>query len=313
MPENLYRRVALKQFVENGELLIDIPRTHDIESIKIVVDGTLTISVAAATSVPVESPTQLIRRADFTANGKDVLHSAGFTELSLGNYARKFINLNTKPGTTVAAHPVRLVGFMDRVNFDGPRPKDTAFQAYLTNLLQLRLLLGSHNDIIVKGGATLAFTGNVEVWVYSINETQDKGEARFVKKITEQSEQFTGANSALSFDLPRGNYIRSLIIHVEDNDVPDDTLVNSIEYNINGTDVRLSATWEDLRDLNKGFKLIQSMPPGFAVVDSSPDGKLSNLYNLVNADESKLLLDVNAPAGTGRVTVTIEEIIFPGG
>lgn len=311
--ENLYRRVALINFSENGEHLVDIPRVQDINSIMVRVKGNLVISAAAATSVPSESPAGILKSVSFAANGKDVLDQIGFKEASLGNYARKFINHNTKPGATVATHPFEAVAYLDRDHVDGIRPKDSAFQAYLTNLLQLRIVTGQASDIVVKGGATLALSGVViEVYVDSTNElSQDKGEAKFVKKVTSQSVKFTGANSNYRFRLPTSNHIRHVVLHVTDDDEPTNTLVDDIELVIDGVDVRHKAGFEATRLKNMKVKDLDSMPDGFAVIDSTPAGKLSNCYDLTDADLAEVVLDLQAPTGTGKVEMVTTEFIFP--
>ncbi len=311
--ESLYRRVAQINLVENSEHLVDIPRVQDMESIMVRVSGDLLISSNAATSVPAESPTQLIKSLAFVANGKDVLDQVGFTEASVANYGRKFINLNTKPGTTVATHPIEAVAFLDRNNVDGPRPKDSAFQAYNTNLLQLRIVTGQASDIVVKGSATLALSNVViEVFVASINEVGgDRNEAKFVKKRTSQSVIFTGANSNYRFRLPTYNHIRSLTIHATDDGEPSNDLVQDIEVAIDGVDVRHSASWQATRVKNLGDKELSSMPDGVAVVDASPTGKLSNCYDLSASDLAECVLNLAAPSGSGKVELVVEEFIFP--
>lgn len=312
--EKLFRRIAQVNFSENSEFLIDIPRVQDINSIQVRVGGNLVIATAAATALPAESPTGIIKSVSFVANGKDVLHQTGFAEASLGNYARKFINRNTQPGLTVATHPFRALAYLDRDNIDGPRPKDSAFQAYNTNLLQLRIVTGAASDIVTPAGTTVLSLTNtlIEVLIDSTNEVGgDRNEVKFVKKVTSQSVKFSGANSNYRFRLPVYNHIRSVTLHATDDGEPSNALVNEIELVIDGVDVRHKSDWEAARDKNLADKSISTMPDGFAVVDASPEGKLSNCYDLTQSDLAECVLDLAAPSGTGKVELIVEEYIFP--
>ncbi|MDH5354843.1 MAG: hypothetical protein OEY09_10410 [Gammaproteobacteria bacterium] len=318
MPEQtLFRSVHLEEFKPGGEIRVDIPRVQDIHTIMVTVEGNLTITVGAATSINEDAPAQLIKRASFNANGKTVLHNSSGVMAMVGNYERKFINTSVKPGTAVATHPVKLVLLLDRINFDGPRPKDSSFQAYLTSLLQLRLSLGDIDDVLVKGGATTAFTGNVEVFVDSSEEVlgsdgkSDKGESKFIRVITEQSETFNAANSRLELEMPVGNNIRDVVLYCTDDGVPNDMLVNNVEFSIDDTDVRSSSSWSALRYKNMGDKELSAMPKGVAVIDSNMKGKLSNCFDVTQATKCRIKADVSAPAGQGELTAMVIEYIFP--
>lgn len=316
--QTLSRRVDSKTFVDNSEITVDIPRVQDINSIEVHVRGDLVIGTAAATALQPESPANLITRFDFVANGKDVLDQISGAMASRGNYSRKFQNLNIAPGLTVATHPVDAVYILDRDMIDGVRPKDSSFQAYLTNLLQLRIVTGDadggESSVLVNPDATttLAFTGVIDVYIDSSDDS-DRGEAKFVKKITRQQQTYTGANSAAEFRLPIGNHIRSIGIRTLDDSVPVNTLLGNMEFAIDGVDVRFSRTYEATRVKNakdKGLSL-SAIPTGHAVIDLAPSGKMSNIADLTNASECKVTLGVNAPSGTGIVELTIEEYIFP--
>lgn len=313
MTENLYRRVDLLKLSENSEHLIDIPKVQDINTLMVRVKGKLKISGAAATSVPVEAPTGILKSIGFVANGKDVLDQIGFPEASLGNYPRKFINHNVKPAKDVGTHEFSAVAYLDRNHIDGIRPKDSAFQAYLTNLLQLRITTGSADDLVVKGGATLELLDTtIEVFVDSTNELgDDRGEAKFVKKVTNQSVNFTGSNSNYRFRLPTSNHIRTCLLHVTDDGVPSNSLVENIEFVVDGVDVRHSSDFMAARLKNMSDKELSSMPDGFAVIDSTPEGKASNMYDLTAADSAELVLSLNTPTGKGKVELVVTEFIFP--
>lgn len=308
----ILRRVARETLIESDEHLIDLPKLHDYRSLLVVLDGTLTVSGGTATSVPADSPCDLIQRVDLIANGKDVIHQSPFVFNVMGNYTRDWSEEKTAPGTSAAAHPVRAVGLIDLFTSDGVRPKDSAFQAYLSQLLQLRLTTGSADDIIVKGATTLAFAGTIDVILDSLLEPQrQQGESKAFKKTVTQSVTVSGANSALPLELPVSNSIRMIRIRATDDGAPTDTLIKTVSFNVDDVDVRTSMDWPELRAINQLDKYGQAPPAGFGVIDALVDGKLSNAYDLSGASKAELIFDVNAPSGTGKIEIVTDEYILP--
>lgn len=324
--QTLSRVVEQKAFVDSSEVSVDIPRVQDINSIKVTVRGTVTIGTDAATGLSNESPAGLISRFDFVANGKDVLDQVSGAKASVGNYARRFASNNVEPGLTVDDHEVRAVYRLDRDIIDGIRPKDSSFQAYLTNLLQLRMVTGEANadttaNVLVQPDATttIAFTGTIDVEVESTLEVSgDAGEPKFVKKTTRQVQNVTGANSNLEFRMPTGNLVRAVHLRCLDDGAPTNDLLTNLEFNVDGVDVRYKGTFDGCRDKNASDKEISigSVPTGHAVIDFcrpvTSGVKLSQAVDLRGASESKLVVENTAPVGTtGTIEVTIEEYIPP--
>lgn len=319
MPARNYRnRIDLRPFVLSQEMLIDVPRVLDLASLMLVIDGSIQITVAA-TSVPWDSPASLIQRVDLVANGKDVLDSIPFNFLVMGNYTRRFTQERTAPGTTVATHPIRAVGIVDRQNWDGFRQKDSLLQAYATGLLQLRVVTGPLTAALVGGTATL-LTTTLETLSSTLDELPkdsagktDAGEPKAVRKRSSQSVAFSAANSNNRIRLPVGNYIRSLTVLAQEGATlaPSDVVVNNVSLSINQVDTRLLTGWKALRSFNRLKVERDTIQTGFAVLDFSERGSLQELVDLRNASVAELVVDHNAPSGAnGRVDVVIDEFIY---
>lgn len=306
------RRVDSRAFVSNGEMLFDMPRVQDYRFIMIELYGTLTVASNNATSVPADSPCDLIDRVDLVANGKDVLAAAPFVFLVMNNYERNFSQEKTAPGTTQTAHPIRAVGFIDLWNSDGLRPKDSAFRAFLTQLFQLRLTTRDEDSIITKGSATLTLAATVDIYVDSFIEVgRDPQEPVAFKKTTFQKQSFTASNSEYPFELPVGNWIRHVAVRATDDGAPDDDLVNALQLRIDDTDVRAKTNWDALRSVNQFDKAGNAPASGFAVIDSTPEGKLTNGFDARGASRVQLVADVATPGGSGLIEVVTTEFILP--
>lgn len=319
MQQNHRRLVEEFTIVENQPKTIDLPKIQDIESIIVEMDAVVTLTGAGA-SVKTFAPAQLIRSFDFIADGKDVLDSVPGSFVFFGNYKRRYAKEITAPANATAiAHTVRAVGFLDRSNINGWRPKDTALQAYNTNLLQLRMVFGLGTDLFVTGGA-LAGTvtsGTVKIYVASADEVtgsdgkSDYNEPKRVVKRTRQQYAFAGANSAFGVQVPVGNHVRLLQVLVTDtaNGNPLETGLNGLIFSIDGVDTRFNMKYKAARSVNAADLNVPigDLPGGFVVIDSSPRGKFSDYYHLQRpVSEAKLTLDVAAAC---TVDIVVEEDI----
>jgi hypothetical protein len=320
MPARNFRnRIDLRPFVLSSEMLIDVPRVLDLASLMLIINGSINITVGA-TSAPWDSPAGLISRIDLVANGKDVLDSLPFNFLVMANYGRRFTQERTAPGITVATHPIRAVGLLDRQHWDGLRAKDSLFQAYATALLQLRVITGPLTNALVGGTATLVGTTTLETLSSTLDELPknaqgqtDAGETKAVRKRSSQSIAFTGANANNRIRLPVGNYVRSVTVLAQEGATlaPSDALVNSLSLAINQVDTRLLGNWLAMRSFNRNKVERDTLQSGFAVVDASERGSLQELFDLRNASVAELVVDHNAPAGAnGRIDIVVDEFIF---
>lgn len=336
--QTLRRLVGTWSLEANSEHTFDIPRIQDIESVVVELDAVVTLSVAG-TAVRAEAPTQLLPSVQFIAGGKDVLDDRKFSEVVFANFKRRFQKSIVQPANATAiAHTVRAVGRLDRINVNGARDKDTSFQAWLTQILQLRVTTGAATDLFTGTPTGVITSGTVKVYVVSRQEldkpkvvdgklvrvqgSSDQGEPKRVVKRTKQSHTYTSANSAYQFFLPVGHACRSITIHSMDNTSggigePSNTNVNGAKLLVNDTDVKMNQTFSMIRDDNAAdYNVDESaMPDGYAVIDSSPNGKFREYFDFRGTPtdpvtRAVLELDLAAPTTEGIVEVTTEEDIY---
>lgn len=311
------RRVASQALAASSETLIEIPKTQDLTTLQLLLTGTLTIGTAVATAVPAESPAGFIQRLDLIANGREVLEQVPGEVIAWGNYGRAWRREITAPGATVATHAFAASYWLDRSMIDGYRPKDSAFQAELANLLQLRVTTGALSELVTPGGSTVLTlaSANLDVYMHTLHEPENQqGEPKAVRKRTTQTITYTSANSNYRLRLPTGNVIRHITIHAKDSGAPSNSLVNSVQLAINGIDIRKSATWAALRSENYARTGVTA-PTGFAVLDSADAGdvsrvKLSTAWDLRAGPLAELVLDL-ATATAGEIEVVIDEFVLP--
>jgi hypothetical protein len=202
---------------ESQVLTFDIPRQLDLESLLLVLSGSINVTVAYA-AVKTQSVYGLVKRVELLANGQTVMEQIGGYELAaltIGQ-ARGIAQSNaafvTAPGVGVAAQSFALRLPIDRSMFDAVRPKDTNLQTRDLATLQLRVTVGQFTDVFT-GAGTGAFTStSATLWASSVQEYPDQAGritvSPYLLKRVQQDVPITASNSNLIVRLPIGNLMR---------------------------------------------------------------------------------------------------------
>jgi len=312
------RRVASVALAEGGQDTIDIPRTADIEAVFVRVFGTIATATGAATSVKNFAPSQLIKRLEFFADGAKTIEEADGRAAVFAAFERG-PGIFTAPGTAVATHNVDAVFRLDRANFDGPRPKDSALHTSpaFISLLQLRMTYSAAilTDLWVPGAATLgAVNLTADVFVAENQEfrTSDNVEERFLRRVSLQELTIDATNSSFAVKLPVGSQLRGVkLVAMDDTGNGSNSVINAVKIR-SGLNVRMDMTFDALRAENRYNYRIPAAEhvAGLAYADLTPDGRLNRLFDLSGASEAELVLDVTKPAGgNGSVIAQIVEYI----
>lgn len=316
------RRV--KQFsitAANHREQVELSRGYDLHSLMIHIYGTIQLTTGA-TSVNALAPAQLLSRVDIQADGNKNFHQTNGLLAMHTNFERKLSRIDTAPSSAaIATHSVDAYFYLDRVNADGPRPKDSALhtQRPFMSLLQANMQFGGLLDLWT-GGSPVLGTVALTCDVYQIEEQEfseaDAGEPRFVRRCSFQDVTVDANNSAQRVQLPVGSLMRGVkLVALDDTGEPTNTMVNSVILR-NKANVRLEIPWNALRADNvRDYGLPNGvLPDGVAFVDAAPGGELTKLFNLEDASEADITLDVTKPAGgDGTIFAEIVEYVPTGG
>jgi len=319
----VFRRVNQFSLDENSAQTYDLPRGFDLNALMIKVSGTIALTTAAA--VKSYAPMHVIDRIDVFADGNKQFDQRQnfFAAVALPDH-KIFSGLDlVAPGSAVTTHTVRAAYLLDRVNADGPRPKDSALHTRLPfmSLLQTRIQMSNAAACFnTSGTAGGTVTENLTTEIF-LDETSefvaaDNFEPRFVKRVSLQKLNITGANTALKVNLPIGSYFRRVNIWALDGsaavpETPSSALINSVKI-YTGLDIRYDMTWTNGRIENaKDYHTsVQSLPTGYLAADLCPNGDLNTLFNLTNVSEAFVEFDVNAPTNTGQIWMQVEEFFW---
>lgn len=310
----LRRRIASRAFVANGVDTFDLFRAYDNMAVIVRVSGTITLSVAA-TSVKNLAPAQLIANMELLSDGSKAIEQTNGRLAAAANFERKGRRRLTPPGAGIATHTVEAYFRLDRANYDGPRPKDSALHTVFPfmSLWQLRITYGTPADCFV-GGTVSASNLTVEVFQDDVQEfvAGDATEGKFIRVQSLQEVIVDANNSNLEIRLPVGGLSRGAkIIALDENGNLSDDVVTNVELRI-GANVRINLPFKALRGINAGdYELAQGDDlVGIAYADMMPDGQLTKAFDARAASEYKLILNVVKPAGgNGKVIVGAVDFI----
>lgn len=315
------RKVASVPIVAGGFATVDLPRGYDYESIFFRISGSLQVT-GAATSVRTEAPCQLVPRIEVIADGKNNLFSAPFWFASLGNVQRPLPEYGARAVTSptsaaIGTYAVEANGVVDFMTVDGQRPKDTNFRTSALSLFQARLTFGQASDCFVGGTVVFSGTPTVDIYTQEMIELPDAN-GQFtsplaMKKVSYQEIALPTTNANQEIRLPAGNLIRSAFIRTEGNTTAGEPQVGTLN-NVTlqaGVDVRMNVTSNQLRAKNNAD--IGQLTAGYYVGDVAMRGQsaisLSELWDVTNQAEPKVILDVTAGTAAKAQIVVTEYIL----
>lgn len=321
------RQIHSANLTENNVYTIDVPRGYDIESLFLHLTGTANVTTAG-TAVRAMAPTQLIKRVELVADGKNTIASVPGWALAK-NFGRSQCGVMTPPtAAAIAAYSIEGLFSLDQALIDGIRPKDSNLRTAGMSLLQLRITTGVMTDLFTgaPAGTMTAFKLAVAT-VETIELADDKGNITkplYLQKRSYQDIALTATNANQQIVLPIGNALRGVQLLATVNGEPSDAVINNIQL-ASGVDVRINlpaatlkrmaATDYEVNGILTNTSAFASSSVGLTGLyqvdlmrNGGQDVKVTDAWDLSKASEAKLVLDVNGGAGY-QVTVVTTEFI----
>lgn len=321
------RRTHQANLTENNVVTLDLPRGYDIESIFLQVTGTANVT-SGGTAVRAMAPTQLIKRVELIADGKNTIASVPGWALVKNIFRGQNGYMLPPTAASAAAYAVEMVGSLDQALIDGIRPKDSNLRTAGMSLLQLRITTGACTDLFTGSpvGTMTAFALNVAT-IETIELPDDKGNMTkplYLQKRSYQDIALPSSNANQQVVLPIGNALRGVAILATINGEPSNAVINNIQL-VSGVDVRVNLPGTMLQRMNSteyepvgilsnttSAAISSVMPTGLYLVDlmrnGNQDVKVTDAWDLSKASEAKLVLDVTGGAGY-QITVVTNEFL----
>jgi hypothetical protein len=321
------RRTHSQALTENNVVTLDMPRGYDIESLFFRVSGVANVTTAGS-AVRALAPTQLIKRIELVADGKNTIASIPGWYLARNQNRSQMGYMLAPTAASIAAYNVELNAVLDQCLIDGIRPKDSNLRTAGMSLLQLRITTGSLTDLFTGSPAGSMTTFNIEVGTAeTIELPDDKGNITkplYLQKRSYQDIAIAATNANQQVVLPIGNALRGVSILATINGEPSNAVINNVTL-ASGVDVRVNLPGPMLQRIN-GMDYepvsilsnttgagVSSIPvTGLYNIDlmrnGNSDVKVTDAWDLSKASEAKLVLDVTGGAGYQLTIVTTEFI-----
>lgn len=260
MPAQIRTQQFVRQitFVPGSVQSIEIPRMADIETLILDFSGTLTYPAGATGTLKSLSAQALIQRIELICDGKiTVLSVPGWFYGSASD--RTFGGSGGETNMTVPAANAAGVWssqmFIDLMQFDGHRPKDSNLRVRNFSIVELKITFGTWSDVFVNpASAPTVFAGTLTVDANLCTEADpETSKPKFMVKRTSQTIDATNSNSNYQINLPSGNAIRSIKFLTHIDGIVTDSIIDHMTVS-NGIDTRVQGTARAFRNRVQGFK-----------------------------------------------------------
>lgn len=310
--QQFIRQVA---FQPGAVVSLEIPRMADIESLMLDFSGTLTYPAGATGALKSLGPQALIQRIELICDGKiTVISAPGWTF----GYAsdRTFEGSGGGATTQMTAPAANAAGtfssqlYVDLMQFDGYRPKDSSLRVRSFSIVELKITFGNWTDCFVNPASVpTVYAGTLTVDGNLCTEADPEAtKPKFVVKRTSQTIDASSSNSSFQLNLPAGNSIRALKFFTHVNGVASDAVLKNVNVS-NGIDTRAQGSAVSFRNRLRGFKTTIT---GFNEIDFARQTRIgvlaSNAWAVPSPSQPVLTLDFNGSAGAKIELVVIEYI-----
>lgn len=301
-------------FVPGGVQTIEIPRMADIETLQLDFSGSFTYPATAAGTLKSLSAQALIQRVELICDGK-------ITVLSTPGWAFGFASDRTFGSsgggiTSMTAPTANANGtwssqfYIDLMQFDGVRPKDSNLRVRSFSIVELKITFGNWVDVFTNGAsAPTVFSGTLTVDANLCTEADpENSKPKFMVKRTSQVIDATNSNSNYQINLPAGNALRSIKFYTHVNGVASIAILDTMNVS-NGLDTRAQGTARAFRNRLQGFK---TSIDGFNEIDFARQTRVgvlaSNAWAVPSPSQPVLTLGFTGQAGA-RIEMVITEYV----
>jgi len=308
MARNLKRRLGAITYAKNEVKSFDLPRNYAYSRLymRLVLD--ISIVTAAATAY-VQGAFKLIKRLEVVANGKDTIWSIDGTALSELTHILSGVSnaASAVPTGTGANQAMNSFVYIPFAMLRAVKPIDTLLNAFKYETLELRVTWGSETDMYSANAANVTVnSGNLTL--HSFESIGNQG--GMINKMFSIEKEVSSSTSEFQMPLPSGNKYRGFLVRAEVDGDPNNSIINSIELK-NGTDVFRKVDWLSLRDINKTDYELESVTTGYAFLDFTPDGYLTESLDSHGMSDLSFYFDVTKQTGINKIAIFPVELLVP--
>lgn len=317
------------EFKSGDRVSVELPRVHPFSKLQLRFKATVEVTGVLGGAKVTDSPATLIKGVDFEVVGgsrsQTIKSISGMDLFKMSQFLfRGGENVNNIVDSVATYN---CYGSYD-LNFRMPDLKklavDSTGRVYDPSLVTLfdptvfdpvRIVVtwGTKSDLwSATTPANFNITSaSIEVVSLDLPELSGLGNKFSFNREQYKETVFTGAESDLRIDLPKGNRIRAIYVQAIDNGVFSNSLINKVRVVVNENIYKVDVGFNQLR--NEAQKLFGlptgiALPDGIAPIVFDEGLDLQGLLDLSKVDSVRLQADVNAPsAGNGRIRLVVQE------
>lgn len=302
-------------YVPGGQTTIELPRMADLETLILGLQGTFTYPAGATGSLKSLGPQALIARIELVCDGKITVISAPGYKFGIAS-PRTFegsggglINTMTPPAAN-AAGTIDTTMYVDCMQFDGVRPKDSNLRIRQFSVVELKITFSNWSECFTNvASAPTVYAVNLFVdGNYCTELDPANSKPSFVNKLSTVIVDATNSNSSYMLNLPAGNMIRSITAYTHVNGVASDSIINNVTV-ANGLDQRIQSSGRALKARVRGYKTPQ---PGHTEIDFARQTRgqvmWSNAWAIGQPAQPILTIDFTGQAGA-KIELVINEYV----
>jgi hypothetical protein len=341
MKRLIERELGSLAFVSNQTATLKLPQDYSYARLNFRLVMRLYRAAGASAGAPKDlSGAQIIKRIDLRRNGREVLKSIDFETLMRLNhlrngvqpaYSRKVYSSQADVTTQWDAYAAVTTGanaidfdiqaFLDFAMWKSARPNDTLLDSTSrggVSTLDLVITFGAYNDVMTaaydpaSGGvaADVAPTLYVSSHEYIDVSTADDPYTPYADNREYIIEKTLSANNSREVlaELGVGNLFRSFVIKTFSDDVLRNDILNGITLRA-GTDVIKFRTAKGIRNENKSYCQLETMPTGYYLLEMCPDGHLAKALNTSNFSSLTLEGDVTKQGTICKIQIIPCELV----
>lgn len=320
MPQNVFEREVASVDLSNGDAEIEIPRSHYLQRLAILLEWDITVDSTSAAKNRA-GVLEAIQSMSFTLNGNQTIKKY---DLEMGHFIDQY-QYGTRPPfdavdfSTASQQTGVVQHFMDFLIT--PNDLSAMLPAFETSDLTLELEAGDAADI-EDGGDHITINA-LDVTVTSeerlrksVAKSREKEEEVLDKLMVfkeRQKRQSIDATGETTVKLPRGNTYYATPYRIYDNDSPNDALVESFEIEEDGVETHKSVGYTQARNrdaVEYGFDR-SDLPTGFVYPNFGLHGDLSDVVATAGMDSWELSVDTDgtSPTDPAEVELVTQELI----
>jgi hypothetical protein len=305
----LKRAVGTVDYEAGTTKTLELPQSHYLLHLNCLADYDITVNTAD-TPQNGNGVLELISNLEVRFDGSSTLKSQSLATSHFVDWYQRGSRPRYDPLDLSSAtqQTGKLQTFVDAQVH--PAVATGMFPMFATSSLELRVTWANSSEIaddVTINDASLSVE-SVERRHQTVRDSYLNNYQAF--REVEKTEAIT-ASGETSIELDRGNKYYAVAVQIEDDDTPDNDLVEGVTLRENGVDIHRSTTVEKAREGDRLEFGLEKLAPGFFILNYGTFGDLTDVVDSAKMDQYELVLntDGDSPTDPAQARVLRQQLV----